>query len=341
VLISFVLSMIGQPVMRLFLKKLGWSKYKWGSPLAAIVTLILMLGIFGLIMWLFIPMLLQQAQNIASVNYMDIEVALEEPIRRLYDWLGRYGINAPSNGPQGLVKDAIEGWYRPQEITLYLGNLVETATNFVIGVFSVAFITFFFLQESGMFLSFILALVPNQYEAQVQHAMEDIILLLRRYFAGVLLQITIITLLVTLGLTIFRVENALLIGFFAAVINVIPYIGPIIGATFGVFITISSHLDLDFYSEMTPLIIKVISVFVVMQLTDNFILQPFIFSNSVLAHPLEIFLVILLAGKIGGIPGMILAIPVYTMIRVVARTFLGEFKIVKKLTDRFEEVDDN
>ena len=339
-LISFVLSMIGQPVMRLFLKRLGWSKYRWGSPVSAIITLVLMLGVFALVMWLIIPMLIQQAQNIGTVNYLDIEVALEEPIRRVYEWLARYGISAPPEGPQGLVKDVLEGWYRPQEITMYLGNLVDTATSFVIGVFSVAFITFFFLQESGMFLSFILALVPNEYEHQVQHAMEDIIYLLRRYFGGVLLQITIITIIVTLGLTIFGVANALLIGFFAAVINVIPYLGPLIGATFGIFITISSYLDLDFYTEMLPLILKVISVFVVMQLIDNFVLQPFIFSNSVLAHPLEIFLVILIAGKIGGIPGMILAIPVYTMLRVIARTFLGEFKIVKKLTDRFDEVEE-
>jgi predicted PurR-regulated permease PerM len=341
VLIAFVLSMIGQPVMGLFLNRLQWAKYRWGSPLAAIITLLLMLGIFALLIWLFVPLLLQQAQNIGSVNYGDIELALEEPIRRMYDWLGRYGIAPPPEGPQGLVKDALEGWYKPQQITLYLGNLVTTATSFLIGVFSVAFITFFFLQEKGMFLSFILALVPNQYEAQVAHAMEDIIILLRRYFAGVLLQITIITIIVTLGLSLFGIDNALLIGFFAAVINVIPYIGPLIGATFGVFITISTYLDLNFYAEMLPLLLKVVSVFAIMQLIDNFILQPFIFSTSVLAHPLEIFLVILIAGKIGGIPGMILAIPVYTMIRVIARTFLGEFKIVKKLTDRFEEVDDN
>jgi predicted PurR-regulated permease PerM len=70
-----------------------------------------------------------------------------------------------------------------------------------------------------------------------------------------------------------------------------------------------------------------------MQMTDNFVLQPFIYSNSVKAHPLEIFIIILIAAKLGGITGMIIAIPAYTVIRVVAKEFLNQFKIVQKLTN--------
>ena len=143
---------------------------------------------------------------------------------------------------------------------------------------------------------------------------------------------TIITIFVSVFLSILGIKNALLIGFFAALINVIPYLGPMIGAAFGVFITISSNLDLEFYNEMLPLLVKVVIVFASMQMLDNFLLQPFIFSNSVLAHPLEIFIIILVGAKLGGILGMVLAIPVYTVLRVVARVFLSEFKIVQKIT---------
>jgi predicted PurR-regulated permease PerM len=69
-----------------------------------------------------------------------------------------------------------------------------------------------------------------------------------------------------------------------------------------------------------------------MQLIDNFLIQPFIFSNSVRAHPLEIFFVVLIGAKLGGIPGMILAIPAYTVLRVVASVLLSESTIVQKLT---------
>jgi len=121
---------------------------------------------------------------------------------------------------------------------------------------------------------------------------------------------------------------------------VIPYIGPLLGAIFAVFITISSNLDLEFYNEMLPLLIKVVVIFASMQLIDNIILQPLIFSRSVLAHPLEIFLIILMGAQLYGIVGMVLAIPAYTVIRVIAKEFLNKFKIVQKLTGKMKEVVD-
>ena len=135
-----------------------------------------------------------------------------------------------------------------------------------------------------------------------------------------------------------NIQNALLIAFFAAVINVIPYIGPTIGAVFGIFIAVSSNLDAEFTTVIVPMVTKVVIVFALMQMLDNFILQPFIFSNSVMAHPLEIFIIILLGAKLGSILGMVLAIPVYTILRVIGSVFLSEFKVVQKLTERMDEV---
>jgi predicted PurR-regulated permease PerM len=199
---------------------------------------------------------------------------------------------------------------------------------------SILFIAFFFLKEQGLFLDALQAIVPSKYEKEVIHALDDSSRLLRRYFVGVSIQVTTITIFVSLVLTVFGMKNALLIAFFAALINVIPYLGPVIGATFGVLITISSNLDLPFYEEMLPLIFIVIITFAAMQFLDNFVLQPFIFSNSVSAHPLEIFIVILVGAKLSGIVGMVLAIPVYTVIRVIAKSFLSEFRLVQKLTKK-------
>ncbi|MBR4095217.1 MAG: AI-2E family transporter, partial [Bacteroidales bacterium] len=85
------------------------------------------------------------------------------------------------------------------------------------------------------------------------------------------------------------------------------------------------------------LIVKLVAVFVVTHIIDVFIFQPYIYSNSVKAHPLEIFLVILLAGNIAGILGMLVAIPAYTVLRVFAKEFFSNFKLVQRLTDRMEE----
>jgi predicted PurR-regulated permease PerM len=72
-------------------------------------------------------------------------------------------------------------------------------------------------------------------------------------------------------------------------------------------------------------------------LLDAFLIQPNLLGNSVKAHPLEIFLVILIFGTLGGIVGMLLAIPVYTILRVVAKEFLSEYKVVRELTNHLDE----
>lgn len=91
-------------------------------------------------------------------------------------------------------------------------------------------------------------------------------------------------------------------------------------------------LELDFYGGILPLVVKVLIIFVVVQLIDNFVFQPLIYSSSVKAHPLEIFLVILAAGSLFGIGGMVLAIPTYTVFRVIAKEFFDQFKVVRSIT---------
>ena len=418
VLISWVLSMMGQPVMDFFKKYL-----RIGNAGSAALTLVGYILLFAIIIRLFVPPIVQQARNLGDINYADIVNNLEEPINDWNNWAIEKGFiegemiptlkdsividtvpepieesidikpedsysststfvsidsillangdtitktnitlqinldNQDSNGNSTTIRDttalvketdsplekiqkSIFSFFNPARIPELFSSIVGFMGNFLIGIMSILFITFFFLKEGDLFVNFLKALVPNNFEGQVMHAVDDASRLLRRYFVGVSGQVTIISIFMWILLSIIGIKNAILIAFFAALINVIPYLGPIIGAAFGVFITISSNLDLglDFYTEMLPLILKVVAAFGAMQLLDNFLLQPFIFSNSVLAHPLEIFIIILVGAKLSGIMGMILAIPVYTVIRVIARAFLSEFKIVQKLTGSLEEV---
>jgi len=156
--------------------------------------------------------------------------------------------------------------------------------------------------------------------------------LLARYIYGIIVQVVLVAIIITLGMTIIGVENALLIGLFAGIVNIIPYVGPPLGALFASIVAITFNLDMNFYEFLLPMILQIVAVFALTQLVDNMLLQPYIFSNSVKAHPLEIFLVILMAGTLSGIPGMILAIPSYVILRVIAKEFLSEFKLVKALT---------
>jgi predicted PurR-regulated permease PerM len=341
-LIAFVLSMVGQPVMKFLLDKLNIGKLKWGSAIAAIITMVFFILLTVSLISLLAPVLIDQAQQLAKVDYSTMMQALNEPIDRFRQFLEGLGIEPKSNFSKDIVVNLFNDWFDPAKISYIFTSIFGWATEFLIGVFSVLFITFFFLQEQGILIKIILALVPTEYEVSTKNAIEDSIYLLRRYFSGVLLQMTIITIIVTIGLLIVGIENAFLIGLIAALLNVIPYLGPLMGAAFALAITLVSNSELPFYEEMFPLLVSVAIVFAIMQLVDNFILQPFIFSNRVMAHPLEIFIVVLVAAKVGllvgvgSIVGMVLAIPVYTILRVIARTFLSEFKIVQKMTERMK-----
>ncbi|MFT5481043.1 MAG: putative PurR-regulated permease PerM [Bacteroidia bacterium] len=156
--------------------------------------------------------------------------------------------------------------------------------------------------------------------------------LLSRYFIGVAIQVSIISFIVASGLAILGIPNALLIGFLAGLFNIIPYLGPIIGAAMGITLSLLSDVNPDIQMQMTPVILKILGVFAVAQVTDNFVLQPVIFSKSVKAHPLEIFVVIVAAGMVVGVVGMILAVPTYTFLRIVAKEFFQGYKVVQGLT---------
>ncbi len=332
-LISWVLAMLGQPLMRFFRRYLRIGRFQAGPNLAALLTLLCYFAVAWLVLSTFVPLILAQAGNLAGVDYSEIAQALEEPAQALHLWLQERGLEGMEISMEEQLRRTFSSWLEPAQIGNWISALLSAAGSILIGIFAVVFITFFFLKDEGLFVEFLLRFLPAQYEEHFKNAIQEITRLLRRYFGGILVQITIITIYVTIGLSILGVENALLIGFFAALINVIPYIGPIIGATFGVMLTISTNLDLEFYTQMLPLILKVIAVFASMQLLDNLVLQPWIFSTSVLAHPLEVFIIILMGAKLSGIVGMILAIPTYTVLRVIARTFLSEFEIVRRITE--------
>lgn len=220
----------------------------------------------------------------------------------------------------------------PSQIPKLLASLVGFFGNLMVTLLSVFFIAFFFLKEKGLFANMMSLLVPQKDDSKVQHAIEESSKLLVRYFVGLVVQVLILTFSATLILKVLGFKSALLMAICFAILNLIPYLGPILGNLVGVLIVISSNLEVDFYSMMMPKIITAVIVFGVLQLLDNFLLQPNIFSKSVKAHPLEIFLIVLIGAKLGGILGMVLAIPSYTVIRVLLKVFFSEFEVVKRLT---------
>ena len=332
ILLSWVISMIGQPIMSFLLVRLHLLRFSFGKSLAALLTLIVLFSSLGILLWMFIPLIIQQAVVLSKVDFDSISQALQEPIIKLNTWLRSLGLEpGPSASEQ--VRSFIGGYFDPSRLSTFFGSLLGKAGHLFIGLFSILFISFFFLKERGLFTEIIEAAVPTEMEKKVRNVIDDVSILLTRYFGGIVLQMLILMILAVSMLSFIGIKNAFLIAFFYAVMNIIPYLGPLIGAGFACLLTISSNLEMSFYSQTIPLLVKVLLIFLVIKLLDDFIIQPYIFSKRVQAHPLEIFIVIMIGARVGGIIGMVLAIPAYTIFRVVAKTFLSEFKVIRKITE--------
>jgi predicted PurR-regulated permease PerM len=216
----------------------------------------------------------------------------------------------------------------------FMGSILGTLGNIIIAIFSISFITFFFLKDQHLFFESILMWVPDKYTDNVTRALNSIKSLLTRYFIGVVIQCTCIMILIDIGMTIIGIDfqQALVMGLILGILNVIPYVGPWLGLFIAIIMGVASHINQEMSTVVVPLILYMILVEFIVHLIDNVVFQPIIFSNSVKAHPLEIFIVVLAAGFAAGVPGMILGIPTYTVLRVFAREFFYNFKPVQKIT---------
>ena len=333
VLVSAVLAVIGEPLVELF-DKIRIRKIHIPHALSAFMALLVMIGVFIGFIWFFVPLISGQAKIISNINITDVMEHFKDPIASIEQFLYDYDIIDANETIQGTIEEQLSSAVGIATFTNIFKNLVSATGSFFFGAFSVLFLTFFFLKSKNMFSNFILLLVPTHLEDEMQLILSKMNKLLSRYFLGLLTELTCMITLLSTGLYILGIENALIIGFLGGLMNIIPYLGPLIGGAMGIIIAVTTALSFEMYDTVMLIGIEVISVFLVANLIDNLVLQPLIYSNAAKAHPVEIFLVIIMAGSLAGIPGMILAIPGYTVIRIVAKEFLNNVKIVKKLTEK-------
>ncbi|MDT7830166.1 AI-2E family transporter [Pricia sp. S334] len=324
--IAAVIALLGRPVVYFFLSKLKLPKL-----LAVVLTMLFLMGILAGVIALFVPLLTEQGKNLSLLNIN----ALQQNLNSLYAEITKYLGASPDMFNKLWDTDLEQSMLERFDVGFipnFLNTLLGVISTASIGLFSVLFISFFFLKDRLLLQKGILAFVPKRKEKATIHSIEKINNLLSRYFVGLLLQIFVLFVIYTITLLIVGIENAIVIAFLCALFNIIPYIGPIIGGVVMIVLTMTSNLGMDFSSVILPKAGYVLIGLAVGQLVDNFFSQPFIFSNSVKSHPLEIFLIIIIAGLLFGVVGMIVAVPGYTALKVVLKEFLAENKIVKSLT---------
>jgi len=334
ILIAGVLSLIGRPVVDL-LDKVRIRKFHLPRALNALFTLILLWVLVITFFRVFVPLIANQANELSQIDTDLIYESIEGPINRLESIYDNYNArNEDAPDFYEFINSKIRSVLNISFITNFFSSIFGILGNTFIAVFAISFILFFFLKDQTMFANSVVLLVPEKHETAVRNALSSTRKLLMRYFIGICGQITAIMVVVSIGMTIVGLgfKHALVIALVIGLLNVIPYLGPWLGGIIGIILGVATHLEMDFTTQILPMIGYMLLVILIVQVMDNILFQPLIFSSSVKAHPLEIFLVIMIAGTLAGITGMILAIPAYTTIRVFAKEFLNKFRVVKKIT---------
>ena len=334
VIVAFVVSLVAHPVMRL-LRKIrirGKSAPDW---LLAILSIIIILGTLTMVVTQVIPVVTGIVRDASVLN--SSATVEGNPLERVNDWIvGLF----PSLGPDfdviTILIDKLKEVTNLSNLTAVLSSVTSFVTSLVVGLFSVVFISFFFVRDENLFRKIVCSLVPDRMEEKVGKALGDIEGLLSRYFVGLLIEMAGVALLDFLGLWIIArlgFSNALGIAFIAGILNIIPYVGPLVGEVVGVVLAVilKYGTGVGLGVNIWVFALVVLAIMFATQLVDNFVYQPLIYSTSIKASPLEIFIVILLAGHIGGVVGMLVAIPTYTVIRVIASRFFPDLKVVKRL----------
>ena len=343
VIIAAVVSLIGNPIMSL-LKKLKIKGRSAPPAILTIITQVFIFLIFSAIITQVVPVIYSIIETVSiNMNSSTLDTALRSfsnPLQDFNNWLIS---TFPSLGEGFRIEkytfDYLVKSFDITSISSMIGSVASFVMDMGIGIFSVVFISFFFIRDDKLFINIIAAMVPDSFEQKAREAVADIQTLLSRYFVGLMVEVGAVALLNFIGLALIAklgVGPSLGIAFMAGMLNVIPYVGPWIGAAIGtglgLVLKFSAVLAAGGSLNFVVFTLILIAIFVGTQLIDNFLLQPYIYSTSIKASPLEIFIVLIIAGHLGGILGMLIAIPAYTVIRVIASKFFPNVKAIQRLT---------
>ena len=321
IIVAVIFSLIVNPVV-LFLR----NKLKFKNILAVITTLLLSLLLITSFILLFVPLIISQGENLSLLDIASLQKNYTTLVENLSIYLVKYNIDFLK------ILDSINLDSSFNFIPTLINNLFSTLGNLGMGLASVFFISFFLLKDRIAFFKTFKTILPTNQKNKILLSLDKISNLLTRYFIGLLSQLFIIFLLNGIVFLIFGIENAFIIALLCAILNVIPYVGPLLGMLVASTLILISGISADFIHATLPTTLYVLAGMFIVQLIDNNINQPIIFSKSTKSHPLEIFLVILISGVLFGIVGMIVAIPTYTVLKVIAKSFFPNNKIVKALT---------
>ncbi len=312
--IAILIAMIFNPIVAVFESR-GFSRFA--------SVMIVLLGSAVLLLWglsFFIPTVLTQMNALAkNINQQKLSVVLKQ------------------------IQDSVHG-YLPfldvsnlaQKLSHFLSNLffnsIANLSKIVSSIFSVAalvviipFMTYFLLKDNKKIIKGIINVMPNKYFEMSYSVIHQISLQLGKFVRGWIFDAFMVGLLSAIGLTILGIKNSVTIGVVAGIGHLIPYFGPIVGGVPAIIFSIVQFGDL---SKLPAIIIMFLGVYAL----DNGIIQPKVFSETTDFHPLAIILLIIAGSQLMGVLGMLLAVPVATVLKTAAKEiYLGykNYKVIK------------
>lgn len=338
ILLAVVVSLVAKPVKGI-LQRIRIKGKKAPDWILAVFSLIMVLGLLMGIITMIFPIISNIIKDISIANIENTAKSLAAPLAEFNSLIRNSFPKVEDDFRlEVTILNEMRNLFDVSKFSSLLGSAASVISSIGIGAFSVVFISFFFTKDDNLFTNIICALVPDKHEKTTEKAISDIRYLLSRYFGGVMIEVMGVALINFLGLFfIARLGFNVSIGiaFLTGILNIIPYIGPLLGGALGTILALilkfSSASPIGLDVNFWFFIIILIAIFCFTQLIDNLFYQPVIYSTSIKAKPLEIFIVLLIVGHIGGPIGMIAAIPCYTVIRVIAFRFFGQIKAIRRL----------
>ena len=333
ILIATFISILGTPMVK-WLEKKKIFKMRINHTISVTLTFLTIILLIAIFILFIVPLIIYQANIISSIDVDAMLKHYEASFKKVNEFLVQYNVVNPEQSFANYLQSQITNLVDISRFTNIFASLVSTTGSVFMGTFIILFLSFYFLLDDKLMRRIVIVLTPSQFEEDMGLVLHNSKLLLVRYFHGILLEIGIMMTLEAGALSVLGVPNAILIGFLGGLMNAIPYLGPLMGAAIGMLLAALSELAYGSYDMVFTSAFYVAIVFAGANVIDNIILQPQIYSKSVRAHPVEIFLAIIVGGKVAGVVGMIFAIPTYTVFKVVAKQFTSRIKFLNFLTTK-------
>lgn len=335
ILVAGFLSLLGTPVVRLF-DKIGFGKLRFPRWISAMIALIFVMSLIFGFFAVFVPIVLSQINIFAEIDIYAILDNFKDPINNFEDFLIEKQIISGAEPLEITISNQFLNIINVTNFESIILSLVNITGQVAIAIVTVCLTTYFFLKDDRLLYTTIIKLTPESLQEKMGKVLSSAKRLVVKYFWGLILDAFIVMVIISVGMYFLGVQNALMIGLIAFAFNSIPYIGPILSAAIGMFIGITNELYLDPTSVDVLFITKMFALYMIVNFSDGFILQPVIFGKIVKAHPLEIFFVVMIAAQLAGIFGMIVAIPVYSLLRIIAHEFLSGWGVIGRLTQNVD-----